>query len=211
MITLHFNPFCYSVIPETQPTTFNNNNQQRTSVRRKAEPHSPDSSTTDESFQVHEKPQIKRRKYSQREHCIPGKTLPTSLQRKHLPGPVESSGSSFQTKPNEKDVPVHAQPLLPEPVEGYGSSSESESNEKDEESDVDVTGISDMSGQTSSRKTSSSEACSENPQKLRNSHESDDEEDIISKITNKAIQPLSEISSISSDSNGNEVPTVTER
>ena len=185
----------YSVIPETQLPS--NNDQQRTSVRHKAEPDSPDSSPVHDSLQLHEKPKIKRQKYSQRERCIPGRTLPTPFQQKHLPGPVQGYMSSLQTESNEKDVPLNKQSLRPEPVECYGSSSESESesNEENAESDVDVTGISNVSAQMLSKNTSSS----------------DDQEDTIRKITKKALQPLSDISSISSESNENEVATVTER
>ena len=183
----------YSVIPETQLPS--NNDQQRTSVRCKAEPDSPDSSPVHDSLQLREKPKIKRQKYSQRECCIPGRTLPTPFQQKHLPGPVQGYTASLQTESNEKDVPLNQQCLRPEPVECYGSSSESESNEENAESDVDVTGMSNISEEMLSKNTSSS----------------DDQEDTIRKITKKALQPLSDISSISSESNENEVATVTER
>ena len=102
-------------------------------MRWKADSDSPQLSPTPgcskESFP--DKPKVKHRKCSQRQWCIPGRrSTPVAAQ------PGKSYG-----------VPGKRSPLLPEPVEGIGSS---DLNTDDENSDVDVTGIEEITEQISS-------------------------------------------------------------
>ena len=154
---------------------------------------------------------MKRRKCSQRQWCVPGRrSTPVAAQ----------PGKSYS-------VPGKQSPLLPEPVEGIGSSLPSDLNTDDENSDVDVTDIEEITEQISSpldhpfsegngsfaqnsttlsSQTSSTKVAVLNDEESQNSDEGNNTdqsqkfEEIIRDIKRKAAAPLSEVSSLSSES-----------
>ena len=157
---------------------------------------------------------MKHRKCSQRQWCIP---------RRHSTPVAAQPGKSY-------GVPGKRSALLPEPVEGIGSSSSSDLNTDDENSDVDVTGIEEITEQISSpldhpfskgngsfaqssttfsSQTSSTKVAVLNDEELQssdegnNTDESQKLEEIIRDIKRKTAAPLSEVSSLSSESSLN--------